>query len=425
LEDITNKVEVDGDWVQFNLFAPYEPFLQIVAGAWGSIVDKEWCIENGDWDGTQESYEALNNPPSGGSPLQSIANGTGPFMLDRWDAGVEVVLTRNDDYWRTPANFETFVYKIVDEWTTRKLMLEAGDADWAYVPHQYYDEMEGVEGLLVYKDLPQIQVDSFFFQHDINPESTYVGSGELDGAGVPLDFFQDRDVRLGFTYAFDWEVYLEDALSGLAVQAASPVIEGLSYFNPDLTTKYAKDLAKAEEHLRAAWGGEVWETGFTLTLAYNAGNDTRKVACEILQYNLFQINPLFKVNIQVMTWPSLLRGMYAGLLPMFQIGWLPDFPDAHNFIFPFMHSNGTFSSWQNYNNPYADELIARGIGSTDPAERQAIYDELAQIYYDDAPGILLAQPLGRRYFRDWVQGFVFNATDPADISHLYNLSKGY
>jgi len=48
LDEIKSKVEVDGQWVQFNLATPYEPFLQILASSWGSIVDMDWCIANGD-----------------------------------------------------------------------------------------------------------------------------------------------------------------------------------------------------------------------------------------------------------------------------------------------------------------------------------------------------------------------------------------
>jgi peptide/nickel transport system substrate-binding protein len=424
LEDITNAVEVDGDWVQFNLVAPYPPFMAILAQTWSSIVDKEWCIENGDWDGTQASYEALNDPPSGGSPLQEIANGCGPFELEFWEAADRVSMLRNDDYWDTPANFERFIYKVVDEWTTRKLELLAGDADWAYVPRAYIGELEDVEGLTIYKDLPQMQGDAFFFQFDISEESTFVGSGQLDGNGIPRDFFTDKDVRLGFAYAFDFDTMIEDGLLGEAQRIASPVIDGLPYQNP-AASQYSLDLALAEEHLRAAWGGEVWEKGFILTLAYNTGNLERKTACEILQANLFQINPLFQVRVQVTAWPTLLRSMYSSLLPMFSIGWLADYPDPHNFVFPFMHTHGTFSSWQNYSNPEVDALIAQGIAATTATERQAIYYELQDLYYDDIPSFMLYQPLGRRYFRDWVQGYIFNPIDPADIGHVYNLSKEY
>ena len=424
LAQIQSAVEVDGDWVQFNLASPYEPFLQILCGAWGSIVDQEWCIENGDWDGTEASYVALNNPASGGSPLQAIMNGTGPLELERWDPAVETSLIRFDDYWRDPISFERVIVKVVPEWTTRKLMLEAGDADYIYVPRANISELEGADGILVYQDLPAIQLDAFFFQFNISEDSTMVGSGELDGNGIPHDFFQDLDVRMGITLAFDWETYLSDALLNEAQQANSPVIEGLSYYNA-ANPMHALDLAAAEEHFKAAWGGEVWENGFVIPLAYNSGNLVRKTACEILQANLFTINPLFQVTIQVMQWPTLLRGMYGQTLPMFQIGWLPDFTDAHNFAVPFMHSEGTFSGWQNYNNPAVDALVIAGINSTVPAERQQIYDDLAQWYYDDVPGILLAQPLGRRYFRDWVQGFVFNPALSSNVGYIYTLTKSY
>ena len=424
LDEIKSKVEVDGDWVQFNLVSAYEPFLQILSNSWGSILDMEWCIENGDWDGTQASYEALNDPPSGGSPIQSVMNGTGPFKLERWDEGVETVLVRNDDYWRAPAKLERVVIKVVEEWTTRRLMLEAGDADHVDVPRAHIDELESVEGLTIWKDLPTLNNDALFFQFDISEESTFTGSGKLDGAGIPNDFFTDIDIRKGIAYAFNWEVYLKDALKNEAQQTGSAIVEGLSYYDAN-APRYTWDLAKAEEHLKKAWGGEVWEKGFTFTIAYNAGNVTRKIGCEILQENLFNINEKFTVLIQVMQWPTLLRGMYAALMPMFQIGWMADYPDAHNFIFPFQSSAGTFSGWQNYKNAEVDALIAEGIAGTTAAAREATYHKLDQLYIDDVPSFILAQPLGRRYFRSWVKGFYHNPVLPGNYGNLYDLSKEY
>jgi peptide/nickel transport system substrate-binding protein len=425
LDILTAVVEDTGDgWVQFNLPQPFEPFMQVLTQSWACIVDEQWCIEQGDWDRTQASYEALNDPASGGSPINAITNGTGPFQLEHWEPAVEISLLRFDDYWGDAPAMERIITKMIDEWTTRKLELINGDLDWAYVPRQYIGELEGIDTLLVYQDLPQMQNDSFFFQFDINPESTMVGSGQLDGAGIPLDFFSDLDVRLGFTYCFDWDTYIEDAMLGELSQRGSPLIEGNSFFDAD-AAHYSLDLAMAEEHLRAAWGGAVWENGFTVTLAYNSGNDTRKIACEILQANLFAINENFRVNIQVMQWSTLLRGMYTGLMPMFQIGWVADYPDAHNFMFPYMHSQGTFSGWQNYNNPAVDALIEAAIASTDPVEREAIYRQLDALYYADCPGIMIGQPLGRRYFQDWVTGFVFNPTNPSDVGHYKFLNKEY
>ncbi len=142
-------------------------------------------------------------------------------------------------------------------------------------------------------------------------------------------------------------------------------VDGLPCYDPDWTM-YSHDLAKAEEHLRAAWDGEVWENGFTFTLAYTAGYVEGKVACEILQQNLFTLNPKFKVNLQIVEWPTMLNDMVMGVLPMFVNGWIADYPDPHNFVFPFMHSKGAFSGWQKYNNPEVDELITQGISAIDP-----------------------------------------------------------
>ncbi len=185
-EDIDNTVEVQGDSVVFHLKDPYPPFLGIIANSWGVIVNKKFCVENGGWPGTAETWKEYNNPPPGGETLHSIACGTGPFKLERWEAGVETVLVRNDDYWRTPANVERVIIKVVEEWTTRKLMFQAGDADLVYVPRQYVQELEGIEGITVYKGLPSLQNMAAFFNYKINPEGNPdIGSGKIDGKGIP------------------------------------------------------------------------------------------------------------------------------------------------------------------------------------------------------------------------------------------------
>ena len=422
LQTILDAVEVDGQWVQFNLAAPFEPFLQLMVYQAASIMDKEWAIANGDWDGTQASYELLNDPAPNTSPLHDIANGTGPFALERWDPAIETVMVRNDDYWRSPANFERLVIKVVPEWTTRKLMLIAGEADMVDVPRANIHELDNVPGLRPYQDLPSLNVDAIFFQFVISPESTYVGSGQLDGEGITLDFFNDLDVRMGFTKVFDWDIFIEEVLLGEGIQANSPIVNGLSYYNPDWLT-HSQNFAEAEAHFRAAWGGTLWDAGFTFTATYNEGNLTRQTAMEVLADMLAALNPKFVMNVQAVPWPTFLDGIIYQTLPIFCIGWAPDYPDAHNYMFPFMHSAGLFSGWQMYNDPEVDALVSAGIASIDPVERQAIYDELSQIYYEDAPSIMLAQATGRRFFRDWVTGFYFNPTHTSNLGNIYELNR--
>lgn len=423
LEELESKVEVDGQWVQFNLATPYEPFLQILASSWGSIVDMDWCIQNGDWNGTPESYEALNNPVPGGSPIHSIANGSGPFQLELWEPAIGITLVRNDNYWGEPARFERVFTKIVDEWGTRSLMLQAGDADCVLAPNEAIQDIKEMPGILVYEDEPALLNQALFFQFDIDATSTLIGSGQLDGNGIPTDFFTDIDVRKGFAYAFDWDTYIEDAMAGYGEQISSPIVEGIPYYKPDWPS-YELDLAQAEEHLRAAWDGLLWEKGFQMTLVYAAGDITGKIACEVLQYNLYQINPLFRINIQLMGWPAILSEMTLGRLAMYSNGWTADYADPHNFVFPYMHSQGAFAQAQRYGNEAVDDLIEQAISSNNHSERQILYDQIAELYYEEVPSIMIDQVLGVYVFRDWIQGFVYNPMRPVYSMYAYYLSKG-
>ena len=424
-EQIDKAVEVEGDNVVFHLKHPYPPFLAILANTWGSIVSKKFCVEHGDWPGTAETWKKYNNPEPGKETLHAIACGTGPFKLERWEPGVETVVARFDDYWQGPAKLKRVIWKVVEEWTTRKLMFLAGDADIIYVPQPYIQELEGVEGIRVAKKLPSLTLSAAFFNFNINPEGNAdIGSGKLDGEGIPPDFFSDKDVRLGFAYSFDWETYLQDVFMGEALKPVGPIPEGIAYRNPEQETYYF-DPEKAKEHFKKAWGGKVWEKGFKFTILYNTGNTMREIAARMFEENVEALNPKFKIEVRPVEWSTYLKELVNRRLTLFIIGWLADYADPHNFVHPFMHSQGDFSAFQSYHNPIVDELIERGIKTVDPEKRGQIYYQLQLIYYDDVPSVPLYQQLLRHYERDWVHGWYFNPIYPnGEIQgYLYPIYK--
>jgi ABC-type transport system substrate-binding protein len=253
--------------------------------------------------------------------------------------------------------------------------------------------------------------------------SEYIGSGKLDGNGIPVDFFSDINVRIGFCYAFDYETYIHDALQDQGAQRGSPVVEGLYGYNP-AASMYSYNLTKAADYLKLAWDGQVWEKGFKFTVLYNAGNLPRKTACELLAEGLAKVNPKFQVSVQPLAWPTILGKIFGTRdMPMFQIGWLPDYAHADNFIVPFMHSTGTFSYFQGYGSAELDAQIKAAFEDTNPVTQQEKYNALQQRYYDDAPGIMLAQPLARRYFTAHITGFYYNPVETAYPGHVYGLNK--
>ncbi len=424
--DIDKAVEVDGDYVVFNLLYPVPYFFGVLGGKWAGIVDKQFSIENGDWDGTEAGMAAANNPEAGKEPLYDIASGTGPYKLDRWDKGVELVVTRNEDYWGPKPAIKKGIYKVVDEWSTRKLMLIQGDADIVQVDATYFPDMDKeVEsaGITVYKDLPSLDVSGFGFNEDIAAvDNPLIFSGKLDGEGVPPNFFADDNVRKAFVAAWDEGVFLNDILNGYAMDPVTPVATGLAYKKADLK-RPAASPELATEYFKKAFDGKLWEVGFKMDLLYNNGNDDRQFGAKLLAENVMKLNPKFKITVRGVEWAEYVNMVRTSNMPMFFIGWAPDYPDPDNYVNPYMHSEGHYAHQCSYSNPEADKLIEKAAASLDPEVRKAAYYRLQEIWIEDAPGIMNTQMLRRRYMKDWVKGYYFNPMQSDTYDALPFLTK--
>jgi len=257
--------------------------------------------------------------------------------------------------------------------------------------------------------------------------STYIGSGKLDGNGIPYDFFKDLNVRKGCCYAFNYPTYISAALFGQGSQRGSPVVEGLYGYNP-AASKYTYNITKARELFQTSGWGDLTTIGFKFTLLYNVGNLPRKTACEMLAEGLFQVSPNFNVALQPLAWPTILGKIFGTRdMPLYQIGWGADYAHADNFIVPFMHSQGSYSAFQGYGDVALDAQIQAAFEDPNPVTQRAKYYALQERYYQDAPGIALAQPLVRRYFTGHISGFTYNPVDPSypcDIRVLLKANNG-
>ncbi|MDK2906851.1 MAG: peptide/nickel transport system substrate-binding protein [Petrotoga sp.] len=435
-EVIDPAVEVQGNEVHFHLERPWAPFLNIVAAGWGwgAILDKEYSIELGIWDGNAEGWWKYHGWRKEQSPYADHAMGTGPYKLVEWDhAQQRVTLERNDDYWRGPAPIRRVVIQGIDEWSTRRAMLETGDADIAYVPPQYLDVVEQMEGITVLEGLSTIEVTYLEFTWQINSESPYIGSGQLDGNGIPPDFFADHNVRLGFAYAFDYEGMIEEALSGQGTRIPTALPSGILGFDETLPL-YEFNLQKAEDYFKRAYNGRLWQTGFKMSILYNIGNDARRVAGEILRDNLAKINPRFQVEVRGVQWPTYLDEMENMMLPAYALGWGGGVADPHYFISPFYHSEGTLGT--NRGDNYAEfailprpefggkslnKIIEEAALETDPVKREQMYIDIQKFLVDYTAVLPLYQPQELRVHRSWLKGYIHNPGVAGD--YYYNYTK--
>ncbi|MDD4896488.1 MAG: ABC transporter substrate-binding protein, partial [Atribacterota bacterium] len=279
---VDRAVEVQGNNVVFHLAQPYAPFLNILAhgGGWSSIISKKWSIEQGAWDHQADTWWNYHDPQNEEDPLYSIANGTGPFKLVRWVPEETIMLERFDDHWRGPAKLKEVVYQYINEWTTRKLMLQRGDADICYVPVTNMNEVEAMEETELITGLPQLSNVVTNMPWLLNAEgNANLGSGKLDGEGIPPDFFSDIHVRRGFSYLFPYDINIEKSMQGQAKRNPGPFPDPLYGYTEDPESYYEFDIAKATEEFKLAWGGELWEKGCKFNIFYNEGNDVRKNVC--------------------------------------------------------------------------------------------------------------------------------------------------
>ncbi|MBE0635280.1 ABC transporter substrate-binding protein, partial [Candidatus Bipolaricaulota bacterium] len=371
------EVSVDGKSVTFTIGADYPPFLGMLGhgASWGAILDKEWVIEQGGWDGQPGTWAAVYNPGAGTaaeeSELYDKANGTGPYKLTLWDPGVERVYERFDGYWRAPAPIKTVIHRQVQAWTARFLAFENHDADIVTVDPQYVPQVEVLPGVTIHTGLPSISMNPvMFFTTDMSLESNdFVGSGTFAEDGIASDFFNDINVRRAFNYSFDAQLFIDEsygAVGGYTTHGPIPQAFAWAY-NPDPAILYSVDLEKAEAEFRLANSGTLWDTGFTFTIVYNEGNDSRRAMAEMLEFNIESLNPKFHIDLLGMPWTNQLDFLLTERMPLFIIGWVMDYPDPHNFAQPFLQSDGGgYASWQGAHmieiyETYFDDLVAAGM----------------------------------------------------------------
>ena len=463
-EQVTGAIVADktANTVTFKLAQPWGPFIATLANTWGSVQSKAWVTANGGWDGdcaTWQKFYGKSSDELNKSKLGVDAMGTGPYKLDHWTPNEEIVLVANDNYWRKDPMWEggpsgapalkKIVIKNMTEFSTRYAMMQAGDADYLSVGSQSdWPQMDQITGqvcddmtgkcdptstpdapLMVFKGIPQLtRTDAFMsFVIDNTGGNNFIGSGLLDGNGIPTDFFSDIHVRKAFAYCFNYDTYIKDVMQGEGTRSIDAMLPGEIGYN-EKDPFYAYDPAKCTEEfkastLKSADGKSLWDVGFRMTIAYNTGNTQRQTIAQIFQSEIAAVNDKFVIEVTGLPWPTFLKNQRAKKLPIFVSGWQEDIHDPHNWLVPY--TLGTYGGRQSLpadlKKQFGD-VIQRGVTEADPVKRAAVYAEFNKLYYDNVPTVLLAVPGTRRYIQRWVKGTVWNPIYGAPL-YFYTVSK--
>ena len=313
-----------------------------------------------------QSSDHLEATGGGGDALISNPIGTGPYMLEQWDRGNQLILTKNPSYWGDPAIAETLVFRWSTEAAQRLVELQAGSVDGI--------DNIGPEDFATVANDPNLQLIE---RPALN--IFYIG---FNNNFPPLD---NEQVRQALAMAIDKQRIIDNfypAGSSVANSFLPPAIPGFSA--EAMWWEYNQQTAR--EMLTAAG----FPDGFDIELSYRdvvRGYLPQPAVVAVdIQAQLAEIG--VNVTLNVMESGAYIDAADAGELPMHLLGWGADYPDATNFL---DYHFGAGSSDQ-FGNQFDDitALLTQAGSLSDQAERDVLYAQVAELIKQHVPMIPVA-----------------------------------
>jgi len=343
---IDNIKVVDDKTVQFKLKLVYAPFLSSLSLFTSSIVPK--AVHEKDPEGF------------GDKPI-----GTGPFMVEEYKRGEQVVLVKNPNYWGVGVDGKALPYldkviiKYVPEATTRILGFRNKDYDvLVSVPLNEADGVKAMEGVTL--EVQPIYALNYVYLNHQNP---------------PLD---NRDFRLAINYATDRQAILKNVYFNYG-EVPNSFMPKMNFWSKDVPL-IPFDIAKAKELVgKSGYNGEV------IDILVASGDTTQKQTATMMQQSLGEAG--IKSTIRELDsgaiWDEVSNGTYMANVS----GITSDINDDDELATLEADSSApgdfhTFFSW--YINDDVSKLLAQAREASDPATRAGFYKQVQQIvYYQD------------------------------------------
>jgi peptide/nickel transport system substrate-binding protein len=126
------------------------------------------------------------------------------------------------------------------------------------------------------------------------------------------------------------------------------------------------------------------------------------------------------VNLQSAEWATYTDYFGPGTMPVFLLGWYPDYLDPDNYTSAFAECGASDDLGIFYCNEDMDELLLSARYSTDMAERQDLYEQVQELWTTEVPTLPFTQGLLLVVTQKDVGGVVL---DPTLFLHYFTLTK--
>ena len=345
------------------------------------MMSKAWAEKHNvtkpqDYNAKQETFAVRN------------ANGTGPFMLVRYEADVRTTLKANPQWWGQGTgsgggNVDEVHYQVIQSDATRLAALQSGQVDFVIDP-----PFQDLARLAADKSLKISESDDIGTQYlALNQHSAEIG--DVKGRNP----FKDVRVRRAVQLAIDTELIVKQVLRGegkVTGSFFSPLVDG---FLPEFEQRPKADAAAARALLKQAG----YENGFALQMdCVNVA--WRASVCQAAASMLEKVG----IKASLVTSPSsvFFPKLSQGTGFLVEFGWTPT-TDAWLIFQSLVRTNdglaaGAFNAGR-YSNPKLDALIDGLRVEPNLVKRRAMVQDALRIVQAELPVI----PLYRRQ-HNWV-----------------------
>jgi ABC-type transport system substrate-binding protein len=310
--------------------------------------------------------------------------GAGPYRLEAFIPGQEVVLRAFDGYWGGKAATDRLVFKYILEASTRIAALRSGSVDVIdSVPVQL------VAGL---RKEPNVEV---LLRPSLRPMGLAVNLSH-----PPYD---DVRVRRALNHAMPVQAIAERVFFGFARPSDSPLAFDAQGYKAQRPYEYSVPKARAllaEAGWKPAAGGQLERDGkpLTMTLLASEGLFPGDVSiAEIAQRAFQQLG--IAVTISKIErgsyWDALRQERAALTWDLAVFGFNPSNASGLYHLESLFRSNAddaarpTVWNMGRYRNPKVDDLLAQANRNPDPAKQLALMAEAQRLVWEDAPYVWL------------------------------------
>ncbi len=347
--------------VQFKLTHVFNPFLQTLATAEpNGIVDKKVVEANGGIVNGADNAWMTNN-----------TIGTGPYMVQSWTRGQQIVMVRNPYYWgdQSGVHYDKIVMLLNTPPSTAIAAAQSGAATIADIPFQQAASLSNATGVnVVVSNVPR----TYLVGMDIN--STHA-------------FMQNESVRQALSWAFPYNDVITTAFQGYAGPLNGAIPTQIYLGSQAMPTKfYSFDLGKASAALDAAGymngtGGRFGGTAVSFYTESAVGWQT--TVAQLYQAALAKIG----VTLDIHNVPSsVFDDTQAGSnWDMMINSWGPDYNDPSDYALPFVGSAalGGDTYHTSYSNPAIDAAITDAMQTTNLQQEIADYHTVWSVQNSD------------------------------------------